>query len=182
MSPLSRAVLREGWSGVGPMSRPLRGRHFMGCRSPSVSPPEETSLRRLSFAYFSLARQRKVGAAPHRGDTNKPKANQGKATPQANHPNPKPPTANPKPFLDLLLIKLLPSSRIKLLDILLDKLSHRLPDLPIVGLVKIRKRNPPGWMLRPKPKPRQQHHSRLSRQPEQQLRRLRILEKPVNVI
>jgi hypothetical protein len=33
----------------------------------------------LSFAYFSLRRQRKVGAAPHRGNANKPKAKQGKA-------------------------------------------------------------------------------------------------------
>jgi hypothetical protein len=33
----------------------------------------------LSFAYFSLRRQRKVGAAPHRGNTNKPKRKQGKA-------------------------------------------------------------------------------------------------------
>src|SRR5579864_2689577 len=79
MSPLSQAVLCEGWSGVGPRSIPLRGRHFMGCHSPSVTHREETSLRRLSFAYFSLARQRKVGAAPHRGDANKPKAKQGKA-------------------------------------------------------------------------------------------------------
>src|SRR5579864_3198996 len=83
MSPLSQAVLREGRSGVGPMSHPLRERHFMGCHSPSVSHPEETSFRRLSFAYFSLARQRKVGAAPHRGDANKPKARQGKATTKA---------------------------------------------------------------------------------------------------
>src|SRR5262245_36511891 len=28
--------------------------------------------KRLSFAYFSLPLQRKVGAAPHRGDANKP--------------------------------------------------------------------------------------------------------------
>jgi general secretion pathway protein K len=34
----------------------------------------------FAFSYFSLARQRKVGAAPHRGDANKPEANQGKAT------------------------------------------------------------------------------------------------------
>jgi hypothetical protein len=33
----------------------------------------------LSFAYFSLRRQRKVGAAPHRGNANKPISNQGKA-------------------------------------------------------------------------------------------------------
>jgi hypothetical protein len=33
----------------------------------------------LSFAYFSLRRQRKVGAAPHRGNASKPKRKQGKA-------------------------------------------------------------------------------------------------------
>jgi hypothetical protein len=33
----------------------------------------------LSFAYFSLRRQRKVGAAPHRGNANKPITKQGKA-------------------------------------------------------------------------------------------------------
>jgi hypothetical protein len=43
------------------------------------------SFRRLSFAYFSLARQRKVGAAPHRGNANKPEAKQGKANKQANN-------------------------------------------------------------------------------------------------
>jgi hypothetical protein len=33
----------------------------------------------LSFAYFSLRRQRKVGAAPHRGNASKPIRKQGKA-------------------------------------------------------------------------------------------------------
>jgi hypothetical protein len=33
----------------------------------------------LSFAYFSLRRQRKVGAAPHRGNANRPLRKQGKA-------------------------------------------------------------------------------------------------------
>src|SRR5579864_3051582 len=79
MSALSQAVLREGRSGVGPMPRPLRERHFMRCHSRSATHPERTRFRRLSFAYFSLARQRKVGAAPHRGNANRPKANQGKA-------------------------------------------------------------------------------------------------------
>ncbi|MEW6341117.1 MAG: hypothetical protein AB1704_10610 [Pseudomonadota bacterium] len=36
----------------------------------------------LSFAYFSLRRQRKVGAAPHRGNANRPEAKQGKANPK----------------------------------------------------------------------------------------------------
>src|SRR5579864_6044567 len=61
----------------------LRGRHFMGYRSPSATHRDKTRFRRLSFAYFSLARQRKVGAAPHRGDANKPEAKQGKATTKA---------------------------------------------------------------------------------------------------
>ncbi|MGF6596379.1 general secretion pathway protein K [Paraburkholderia sp. GAS448] len=51
----------------------------MGCHSRSATHRERTSFRRLSFAYFSLARQRKVGAAPHRGNANKPEAKQGKA-------------------------------------------------------------------------------------------------------
>ncbi|MGE8490275.1 MAG: hypothetical protein ACN6OQ_18145, partial [Paraburkholderia nemoris] len=33
----------------------------------------------LSLAYFSLRRQREVGAAPHRGNANKPLTIQGKA-------------------------------------------------------------------------------------------------------
>jgi hypothetical protein len=35
-------------------------------------------LKRLSFAYFSLPLQRKVGAAPHRGNANKPIRNRGR--------------------------------------------------------------------------------------------------------
>jgi hypothetical protein len=34
--------------------------------------------KRLSFAYFSLPLQRKVGAAPHRGNANKPIRNRGR--------------------------------------------------------------------------------------------------------
>src|SRR5215472_13382838 len=33
--------------------------------------------KRLSFAYFSLPLQRKVGAAPHRGDASRPTRNRG---------------------------------------------------------------------------------------------------------
>src|SRR5579864_921256 len=106
MSPLSQAVLCDGRSGVGPMSHPLRGRHFMGCHSPSATHREKTSFRRLSFAYFSLARQRKVGAAPHRGNANKPKAKQGKASTQANHQPPNPPTLPPQIRLNHRLIPL----------------------------------------------------------------------------
>ena len=40
----------------------------------------------LSFAYFSLRRQRKVSAAPHRGNANKPIRKQGKAN-TARQPN-----------------------------------------------------------------------------------------------
>jgi hypothetical protein len=34
--------------------------------------------KRLSFAYFSLPLQRKVGAAPHRGNANKPIRTRGR--------------------------------------------------------------------------------------------------------
>ena len=40
---------------------------------------QASGVKRLSFAYFSLPRQRKVGAAPHRGDANRPIRKQGKA-------------------------------------------------------------------------------------------------------
>src|ERR1700739_1931141 len=89
MSPLSRAGLCAGGTGVGPMSSLLRGRHFMGCHSRLATHRERTRFRRLSFAYFSLARQRKVGAAPHRGDANKPEAKQGKANKPGKQPDPK---------------------------------------------------------------------------------------------
>ena len=50
----------------------------------------------LSFAYFSLRRQRKVGAAPHRGNANRPLTKQGKAkaarTPTSGRAGKKPPT------------------------------------------------------------------------------------------
>ena len=50
----------------------------------------------LSFAYFSLRRQRKVGAAPHRGNANRPLTKQGKAkaarTPTSGRTGKKPPT------------------------------------------------------------------------------------------
>jgi hypothetical protein len=45
----------------------------------------------LSFAYFSLRRQRKVGAAPHRGNANRPITQQGKAN------TPEKPTKNKPP-------------------------------------------------------------------------------------
>jgi hypothetical protein len=35
-------------------------------------------LKRLSFAYFSLPLQRKVGAAPHRGNASKPTRQRGR--------------------------------------------------------------------------------------------------------
>ncbi|CAG4911008.1 type II secretion system minor pseudopilin GspK [Paraburkholderia saeva] len=43
------------------------------------TPGKDEFSKRLSFAYFSLARQRKVGAAPHRGNANRPMRIQGKA-------------------------------------------------------------------------------------------------------
>ncbi|MFP3187245.1 MAG: hypothetical protein RXS25_41845, partial [Paraburkholderia sp.] len=49
----------------------------------------------LSFAYFSLRRQRKVGAAPHRGNANRPITKQGKANTPGTTTNIKPPQATP---------------------------------------------------------------------------------------
>jgi hypothetical protein len=59
----------------GPLRANTSGGHL---RASGVSP--------LSFAYFSLRRQRKVSAAPHRGNANKPKRNQGKANALNKHP------------------------------------------------------------------------------------------------
>src|ERR1700744_5310339 len=44
---------------------------------PLVYPGWHRRLKPLSFAYFSLRLQRKVGAAPHRGNANRPKAKSG---------------------------------------------------------------------------------------------------------
>jgi hypothetical protein len=41
---------------------------------------------RLSFAYFSLPLQRKVGAAPHRGNAGRPTRIQGKAKAKKTRP------------------------------------------------------------------------------------------------
>ncbi|CAE6713258.1 hypothetical protein R75483_01403 [Paraburkholderia domus] len=41
----------------------------------------------LSLAYFSLQQQREVGAAPHRGNANRPLKIQGKANPIGTQPN-----------------------------------------------------------------------------------------------
>ena len=48
----------------------LRDNSRTVCRS--AIPAGTGGLKRLSFAYFSLPLQRKVGAAPHRGNANKP--------------------------------------------------------------------------------------------------------------
>jgi hypothetical protein len=55
----------------------------------------------LSFAYFSLRRQRKVGAAPHRGKASKPEAKRGcqrkhKQTTPASQTKPSPPKPKPQ--------------------------------------------------------------------------------------
>ncbi|QRR09601.1 hypothetical protein FPJ27_25465 [Burkholderia sp. MS455] len=47
--------------------------------------------QRLSFGYFSLARQRKVTAAPRRGDANRPTRS------QVLHENRRPTTQKPQP-------------------------------------------------------------------------------------
>jgi hypothetical protein len=49
--------------------------HYRDC----AGDPLSRGFEPLSFAYFSLRRQRKVGAAPHRGNANKPLRKQGKA-------------------------------------------------------------------------------------------------------
>ncbi len=53
---------------LGPLRLYARGGHL---QAGGLSP--------LSFAYFSLRPAKKVGAAPHRGDANRPIRNQGKA-------------------------------------------------------------------------------------------------------
>jgi hypothetical protein len=58
----------------GPLRANTSGGHL---RASGVSP--------LSFAYFSLRRQRKVSAAPHRGNANKPIRNQGEANALIKH-------------------------------------------------------------------------------------------------
>src|SRR6266850_1789454 len=91
MSALSRAVLCEGWSCVGPMSVPTRGRHFMGCHSRQPHTQKSCVFGAFLLPTFlwqgrpegsPLGGQRKVGAAPHRGNANRPEAKQGKAPKQ----------------------------------------------------------------------------------------------------
>ncbi|RQZ06912.1 hypothetical protein DIE15_34370 [Burkholderia sp. Bp9031] len=65
----------------------------------ATAPGGHALSERLSFGYFSLARQRKVTAAPRRGDANRPTRSQVlHAKHRANHPkSPKirPPTEAP---------------------------------------------------------------------------------------
>src|ERR1700733_13632504 len=49
--------------------------HYRDC----AGNPLSRGFEPLSFAYFSLRRQRKVGAPPHRGNANRPARKQGKA-------------------------------------------------------------------------------------------------------
>ncbi|MFL9996783.1 hypothetical protein PQR34_36970 [Paraburkholderia sediminicola] len=49
--------------------------HYRNC----AGNPLSRGFEPLSLAYFSLRRQREVGAAPHRGNANRPLRNQGKA-------------------------------------------------------------------------------------------------------
>src|SRR6185369_7705589 len=56
----TRALPRETWGRWGPVDKHTGWR----CEP-------------LSFAYFSLRRQRKVGAAPHRGNASKPITSRG---------------------------------------------------------------------------------------------------------
>jgi general secretion pathway protein K len=61
----------------GPLRKSVSGGHL---QAGGLSP--------LSFAYFSLRRQRKVGAAPHRGNANKPIRKQGEANAVGNQTKP----------------------------------------------------------------------------------------------
>src|SRR5258706_16264726 len=87
----SGAVVGEGWSCGGPMSFPTRGRQFMGCHSRQPHTQKSCVFGAFLLPTFlwqgrpegsPLGGQRKVGAAPHRGNANRPKAKQGKAKKQ----------------------------------------------------------------------------------------------------
>jgi hypothetical protein len=47
--------------------------------SSRTTTPGKPRFELLSLAYFSLQQQREVGAAPHRGNANRPLTKQGKA-------------------------------------------------------------------------------------------------------
>ncbi|CAG9232312.1 conserved hypothetical protein [Paraburkholderia caribensis] len=72
--PARLAVTREREAGEAHRTSVSNGRGSRGCRVKRKNlwgPSGRTKSWRcepLSFAYFSLRRQRKVGAAPHRGD------------------------------------------------------------------------------------------------------------------
>jgi len=78
-----RAVLREREAGETHCKSAGNGRRSRGCRvkcknlwGPSGS-NKDWRCEPLSFAYFSLRRQRKVGAAPHRGNACEPITSRG---------------------------------------------------------------------------------------------------------
>src|SRR5690349_13003364 len=72
--PARRAVTREREAGEAHRTSVSNGRGSRGCRvkCKNLRGPSGKNMgwrcEPLSFAYFSLRRQRKVGAAPHRGN------------------------------------------------------------------------------------------------------------------
>ncbi|CAG9268410.1 hypothetical protein PCAR4_790002 [Paraburkholderia caribensis] len=78
-----RAVARKREEGEAHCKRAGNGRGSRGCRvkrknlwGPSGR-NKDWRCEPLSFAYFSLRRQRKVGAAPHRGNASEPITSRG---------------------------------------------------------------------------------------------------------
>src|SRR5579863_6374050 len=56
-------------------------------RTPAVSTLSRCSPLDFQYGCFSLRRQRKVGAPPHRGNANRPLTKQGKAKARRTRPN-----------------------------------------------------------------------------------------------
>ncbi|CAG9195639.1 hypothetical protein PSAB6_160080 [Paraburkholderia sabiae] len=69
-------VVRAGLRAFYGVWASLRDCSTAACRSANLA--GTGGVKRLSFAYFSLPLQRKVGAAPHRGDASKPIRNRGR--------------------------------------------------------------------------------------------------------
>src|SRR5258706_14169630 len=89
----SGAVVGEGWSCGGPMSFPTRGRQFMGCHSRQPHTQKSCVFGAFPLPAFlwqgrpegsPLGGQKKVGAAPHRGNANRSVSKQGKAKERTN--------------------------------------------------------------------------------------------------
>src|SRR6201994_3445027 len=81
MSPLSRGLLGEARSRLGPLRAVSSGGHL-----------NAGGVSRFLLPTFLCGRQRKVSAAPHRGNANKPITKQGKAKNKERPKKPKKPT------------------------------------------------------------------------------------------